>query len=61
MLRVWNFVDNEDAGVGRLNKIMLVVDQLNNTMRTIYSPGKNLSIDESLMRFGEGALSLSST
>ena len=61
MLRFWHFIDNEDAGVGSLIKIQLIVDQVNNTMRTIYSPGKNLSIDESLMRFGEGALSLGST
>lgn len=33
----------------RLSKITLIVNQLNDTMRTIYSPGKNLSIDESMM------------
>ena len=49
MLRFWHFVDNENAPSTRLSKIMLLVDQLNNTMATIYTPDRKVSIDESMM------------
>lgn len=49
MLRFWHFVDNENLPNTRLGKIMLLVDQLNNTMTTIYTPNRMVSIDESIM------------
>ncbi|XP_057310037.1 piggyBac transposable element-derived protein 4-like [Hydractinia symbiolongicarpus] len=49
MLRFWHFVDNETTVGGRLNKIQLLIDQLNGTMANIYTPDKNFSIDESMM------------
>ena len=49
MIRFWHFVDNEKVSCGRLNKIKPILDHLNSTMDEIYYPGKNLSIDESMM------------
>ena len=49
ILRFWHFVDNNTARPGRLRKIVLIVEHLNNTINTICIPDKDLSIDESMM------------
>ena len=46
MLWFWHFVENKDSPGRCLSQIMLLVDQLNNTMATIYIPDTNISNDE---------------
>ena len=47
MLWFWHFVENKNSPGRCLSQIMLLVDQLNNTMATIYIPDTNISNDES--------------
>ena len=49
LLRFWHFSDNESIEKGRLSKVKLLLDHLNDTMREIYVPDKDLSLDESMM------------
>ena len=49
LLRFWSFSDNESIEKGRLSKVKLLLDHLNDTMREIYVPDKDLSLDESMM------------
>ena len=53
ILRFWHFINNEDSGSGRLCKIIVLLDHLNNAMDNIYCPNKNISIDESMMLWKE--------
>ena len=48
ILRFWHFANNEEEET-RLDKVMPLVDQLNNKMTEIYHPDRDLSIDESMM------------
>ncbi|CAH1995954.1 unnamed protein product [Acanthoscelides obtectus] len=43
-----NFLDN-DPHVRKLYKIKPIIDHLQNKFRSVYIPGKNISVDESLM------------
>ena len=49
ILQFWHFVNNENAGTGRLPKILPIVEHLINIMTGIYTPDKKVSIDKSLM------------
>ena len=55
LLRFWHFSDNESIEKGRLSKVKLILDHLNDTMREIYVPDKDLSLDESVI-FWRGRL-----
>ena len=48
ILRFWHFSNNEEEE-SRLDKIMPLVNQLNEKMKAIYQPKRDLSIDESMM------------
>ena len=48
ILRFWHFSNNEIV-ISRLDKVRPLVDQLNDKMTEIYHPGRDLSIDESMM------------
>ena len=43
--------DANDPDRDRLHKVRPVVDLLNERCKNVYSPGKNLSVDESLILF----------
>ena len=49
LLRFWHFSDNEAIKKRRLNKVKLLLDHLNDTMKEIYIPDKDLSFDEAMM------------
>ena len=49
LLRFSHFSDNESIEKGQLSKVKLFLDHLNDTMRQIYVPGKDLSLDELMM------------
>ena len=49
LLRFWSFSDNESIEKGRLSKVKLLLDHLNDTMREIYVPDKDLSLDVWMM------------
>lgn len=48
ILRFWHFANNEEETT-RLDKIMPLIDHLNDKMMEIYQPNRDLSIDESMM------------
>ncbi|XP_011146244.2 piggyBac transposable element-derived protein 4-like isoform X2 [Harpegnathos saltator] len=48
ILRCLHFVD-EQNNADRMNKCKLIIDNFNNIMESIYYPGKNLSLDESMI------------
>ncbi|MEL7307546.1 MAG: transposase [Pseudomonadota bacterium] len=48
IMRFWHFGDN-DIATDRVSKVRFWTDHLNDTMRSIYVPSKNLSLDESMM------------
>ncbi|XP_014484873.1 PREDICTED: piggyBac transposable element-derived protein 4-like isoform X2 [Dinoponera quadriceps] len=48
ILRCLHFVD-EQNNADRMDKCKLVIDNFNNVMECIYYPGKNLSLDESMI------------
>ena len=47
LLRFWHFEINGPNE--RLNKVAFLMNHLNNTMKCIYCPTENLSLDESMM------------
>ena len=49
LLCFWHFSDNESIEKGRLSKVKLLLHHLNDTMREIYVPDKDLSLDGSMM------------
>ena len=49
MLRFWRFVSNKNSPGEHFSEIMLLVDQLNNTMATICTADRNISTDESMI------------
>ena len=48
LLRYWHFVGDREQN-HRLSKINLLLDHLNDTMKTIYTADKSLSLDESMV------------
>ncbi|XP_041374243.1 piggyBac transposable element-derived protein 4-like [Gigantopelta aegis] len=49
LLCFWHFADNDQHNDDRLFKIRTVLDHFNDVMPAIYYPGKDLSIDESMV------------
>ena len=49
LLRFCYFSDNEVIKKGCLSKVKLLLDHLNDTMKEIYVPDKDVSLDKSIM------------
>ena len=50
-MRFLHFGDRPDFIGDRLGKVRLLIYHLNDTMAELYVPGKDLSVDESMMLF----------
>ena len=48
-MRFWHFGNQEEFPGDRLGKVRFLLDHLNGLSENLFTPGKNLSLDESMM------------